>query len=147
MKKPTRLDPVTHVEVMLDSVITTLEAYYQTPQCLATLDPDPDTNGKPSDHRIVVIRPISAINNRCVRTTRKIIVRPMRESGLIKMRSWIAEQVWSTVYIAESAHNKASHLQNMLSQNFKKCFPEKTFKVCSNDHPWISHQLKKLWTD
>ena len=60
MKKPTRLDIVTVVEIKLDPVKTTLEAFYQTPQYLAPLDPDPHTNGKPSDHHIIVVRPISA---------------------------------------------------------------------------------------
>ena len=61
---------MTGVEQILDPIVTTLEAYYQKPQCLAPLDPDPDTNGKPSDHRIVVVKPVT-------------------ESGLCKMRFWL----------------------------------------------------------
>ena len=144
VKKPTRLDPVTSVEMMLDPVITTLAAYYQTPQCLAPLDPDPETNGKPSDHRIVLVRPISAINNQCVRTTKEIIVRPMKESSVIKMRTWIVEQDWSIVHNAMSAHEKAATLQNMLLQKYNECFPEKSYKISSNDQPWISHKLKTM---
>ena len=80
VRNPTRLDPVTGVEKMLDPVIMTLTTYYQTPQCLAPLDPDPDSNGKPSDHRIVVVQPISAINNQCTRSTRSIKTRPITQS-------------------------------------------------------------------
>ena len=72
VKSPTRRDPVTFVEALLDPVITSLETYYQTPTCLPPLDPDPESNGKHSDHRIVVFRPVSAINNQFARTTRFI---------------------------------------------------------------------------
>ena len=78
--KPTRIDPVTGVEALLDPVIMTLASYYQTPNCLAPLDADPEGNGKPSDHRIILASPISSINNVCSRTTRSIKVRPKTES-------------------------------------------------------------------
>ena len=32
----------------------------------------------------------------------------------------------------------------MLLQKFKECFPEKTYKITSNDQPWISHKLKTM---
>ena len=106
MKNPTRRNPVTGVEQILDPVITTLEAYYQKPQCLAPLDPDPDTSGKPSDHRIVVVTPVSAINNQSARTTRNIIVRPITESGLHKKRLWFQIQNWSNIFQEDCAHKK-----------------------------------------
>ena len=77
VKTPTRVDPVKGVEAILDPVITTLTPYYQTPQCLPTLHFDPDKNGKPSDHRIVVVRPITSINNQCAKSTRTITSRPI----------------------------------------------------------------------
>ena len=81
------MDPVTFVEKILDPVITTLASYFQKPQCLPPLDSDPDSNGKPSDHRIVLVKPISAIDNQCSRTTKDITVRPITEIGMNKMRS------------------------------------------------------------
>ena len=50
VQDPTRLDPPR----ILDPIITTLSGYYQKPECLPPLDADPDTNGKPSDHLMVV---------------------------------------------------------------------------------------------
>ena len=141
---PTRRDPVTGVEKMLDPVIMTLETYYQTPQCLAPLDPDPDSNGKPSDHRIVVVRPISVINNHSTRSTRSINVRPITQSGMTNMRNWLMKQDWSQVYEAKSADEKAKNLQSMLVQSFEKFFPEKSLKVNSDDQPWITHKLKAM---
>ena len=48
----TRLDP----PALLDPIITTLHCYYQIPECLDPLDPDPDKTGKRSDHKIVVAK-------------------------------------------------------------------------------------------
>ena len=107
VKTPTRIDPVTFVEAILDSVITSLASFYQKPKCLPPLDPDPDKNGKPSDHRIVIVQPISAINNQCSRTTRDIKLRPITTMGMNNMRNWLIIQDWSEVFDAISAHDKA----------------------------------------
>ena len=67
---------------MLDPIISTLSNLYQEPLCLE--DGDPDKNGVKSDHRIVVVRAITTIDNKCVRQTRKVKVRPFPESGMVK---------------------------------------------------------------
>ena len=87
----------------------------ERPQCLAPLDSDPDTNGKPSDHQIVIVRPISAINNEGLRSTRCITI---TQSGMNQMRSWLMNKKWDEVYKAESAHDKADILQTLLLRNF-----------------------------
>ena len=143
-KKNTRIDPVTSVEALLDPIITSLGPYYQTAQCLPPLDSDPESNGKPSDHRIVVIRPISSINNKSSRYTRSIKVRPITQSGMNTMGNWIRNQHWGDIYEADSAHDKAQLLQTLLFDKFEELFPEKTRKVSSDDQPWISHKLKTL---
>ena len=66
----TRLDP----PAMLDPIISTLGSYYQLPILLPQLDPDPESNGKPSDHLIGVMRPINTINNKPGRIFREIKV-------------------------------------------------------------------------
>ena len=76
----TRLDPPT----MLDPIITTLGSFYQTPVIHSPLDPDPDSNGSPSDHMIPVMTPVDTINNKPARTVREILVRPLPQSGLVK---------------------------------------------------------------
>ena len=110
VNKPTRKDPVTGVEKILDPIITTLASYYQKPQCLPPLDADPECNGKPSDHRIVIARPVSAINNQCARTTKDIKVRAITELGMTKMRQWLEAEDWSELLELKSASEKASYL-------------------------------------
>ena len=82
--KPTRVDSVTGKEAILNLVILTLSQYYQTPEILAPLDSDPDKTGKPSDHKMVIVTPISTINNQNARVTRKIEVQPITDIGLHK---------------------------------------------------------------
>ena len=50
----TRLNPPR----ILDPIITSLSRWYQVPLCLPPLDPDPDSDGKPSDHKMVMMSPI-----------------------------------------------------------------------------------------
>ena len=44
--KPTRIDPTTRKEAIIDPVMMTLSQYYQEPLCLDPLGPDPDKDGK-----------------------------------------------------------------------------------------------------
>ena len=71
--QPTRIDPKTAYEAILDPVNMTLSQYYQEPLCLDPLDPDPDKNGKKSDHWIVLLKPINVINNKSARVTRQFL--------------------------------------------------------------------------
>ena len=48
------------------------------------------------------------------------------------------------MFEAESAHDKAKLLQDLLLQKFHEIFPEKARKVNSDDQPWISHKLKTM---
>ena len=132
------------MENLLDPVITSLASYYQTPECLPPLDPDPHSNCKPSDHRIVIVKPISAFENVNARTTKEIKSRPISPLGMMKMTTWLSEQTWEEVLNAETASDKAEVLQSLLVNKYKEVFPEKTHKICSDDQPWINHKLKMI---
>ena len=77
------------------------------PVFLPPLDHDPDKNGSPSDHLIVVMRPINSVNNKPGRTFREIRVRPLPRSGLDKFEAWIKEEDWSQVLNAENVDKKS----------------------------------------
>ena len=129
---------------LLDPILTTLSKYYQVPECLEPLDADPDKDGKKSDHRIVVARAISIINNKSGREARKVRVRPITESGILRMKEWFVDQSWEEVFQAESAHDKAAVFQKRLLEALDVIFPEKIRKINNDDQPWISHRLKVL---
>ena len=129
---------------LLDPIITTLSVYYQRPLCLEPLDADPDKKGKKADHRIVVAKPISVINNKSVRETRKIKVRPFPQSGIQKMKEWFVDKTWEEVTEVENAHEKASNFHKVLLEKLDEIFPEKERKINSDDQPWITYKLKML---
>ena len=140
VQKWTRMDPPS----ILDPIIMTLSDYYQEPMCLEPLDSDPDKNGVKSDHRIVLCRAINTINNKAIRQTREVKVRPFPQSGIERMREWFIDQSWDQVYQVESAHQKAETFQKILVDKLNEIFPEKLRKINNDDQPWITFKLKKL---
>ena len=120
---------------ILDPTITTISKFYQEPMCLEPLDADPDKNGVKSDHRIVLMRPINTINNKSIRHTRVVKVRPFPQSGIDQLREWFIDQTWETVYTAESAHEKAEVFHKLLVEKLYEIFPEKTRRINIDDQP------------
>ena len=88
--KPTRQNPPR----ILDPILTTISNFYQTPEILAPLDDDPDKNGTPSDHNIVVFEQIFFIKTTCAREKRKIIVRPMPQNKLEELKEHFKCENW-----------------------------------------------------
>ena len=140
VKTWTRMDPPS----ILDPIIMILSKFYQEPVCLEPLDADPDKNGVKSDHRIVLCRAINTINNKAIRQTREVRVRPMPQSGIERMREWFIDQTWEQVFTAESAHLKAECFQALLVDKLNEVFPEKIRRINNDDQPWITLKLKKL---
>ena len=129
---------------LLDPIITTLSKYYQVPQVLPPLDPDPNCGGKPSDHLMVVFTPINTINRKCANITKQIKFRPLSDIGMYKMEQWLKNENWNEVLQAECADVKASTLQNLLMTKFKDFFPEKVRVISNNDQPFFTNKLKRL---
>ena len=136
----TSLDP----PAMLDPIISTLGCFYQTPVCLPPLDPDPDSNGSPSDHLIVVMRPVNTINNKSARTVREVKVRPLTNSGMAKIRAWMEKENWEQISNTKDVHEKALKLHSMVLDKLDQFCPEKLRKIANDDKPWFTQQLKKL---
>ena len=129
---------------MLDPIITTLSSYYQEPVCLPPLDPDPETNGKPSDHLVVIMKPISSINNRPARTKKTVTCRPLTETGLQQMQNWFQDQKWTELTQLKTAHEKINMLQKMILHKYEGVFPEKNTIISCDDQPFYSNRLRVL---
>ena len=129
---------------ILDPIITTLSAYYQTPLCLPPLDNDPDKTGAPSDHKIVFMKPIDAINNNPARKIKLVKFRPLPESGVRAMGNWIVSHNFDALYNAETAHKKAEILQTVLLEKINFFLPEKVVKFTSEDQVWVTPEIKEL---
>ena len=140
VQDPTRLDP----PQILDPIITTLTGFYQIPKCLPPLAADSCESGKPSDHKMVVMEPISSISNKPARTKRAIVYRPVTEQNLLKMSKWLENEDWSTVTQEKLAHSKAKILQDILVQKYEEFFPEKRRLVSNDDQPFFNEKLATL---
>ena len=119
VQQPTRLNPPR----MIDPIITTLSDYYQLPQCLPPLDADPDLDGKPSDHLMVVMSPVSVINNRPARITRTVAYRPFSGHKLLRMEGWVDSEDWAGILNEEDANRKMTLLQQMMVSKYHYFFP------------------------
>ena len=140
VKVPTRLNP----DAILDPIITTLSKFYLEPVTKPPINPDSDATGKPSDHLIVLMSPISSSLAVPPRVYRTVQSRPITESGLDMFKGWLEEERWMEIYTCSDVHNKAAKFQKLLMENFNRCFPIKSLKICDDDQPWVSKSLKKL---
>ena len=142
VKVPTRLNP----DRMLDPIITTMSKYYAEPETKPPINPDENSNGKPSDHLIVMMRPISATYEVPPRVYRTVHTRPYTESGVAAFKQWIESESckWVDIYTNCDTHKKAQIFQESLTQAYEKCFPIKSFKISDDDCPWMTKSLKKL---
>ena len=90
------------------------------------------------------MRPIDSINNRCSRTHKSNIVRPVHGSGMRLLRNWFEEQDWSENLNATLVDRKAELLLSQVNMAVNKYLPEKSIRVASDDEPWFNRSLKKL---
>ena len=140
VKLPTRLNP----DRMLDPIITTMARYFEEPVTMPPINPNPNSKGKPSDHLVVLMRPISSSLSIPQRTYKTVRTQPITESGIQLFRQWIEDYRWVELYSCTSAHKKAEIIQQTLMENYMRCFPIKTAKFSSDDSPWVTKCLKKL---
>ena len=137
---PTRLNPPR----ILDPIITSLSDYYQVPVCLPPLDPDPEFNGKPSDHKMVLMSPINVINNIPARTYKNISFRVFSEENIERMKTWLSEQNWNDIINEKSPDIKAECFQAQILSKVDEFFPIKQRKIASDDQPFFTEKLKRL---
>ena len=110
LQSPTRLTP----PAMIDPILTTLSKFYQAPNFVPPLNPDPESDGSPSDHLMVLIQISSTVNKKPARLKRSVTFRPLQESGLRLFGDWLSAHPWDNLYNDDSAHKKAQIFQSDL---------------------------------
>lgn len=95
------------------------------PRVLSPLNPDCDCHGRPSDHKMILINPISEFDNKLERKQRTITIRPLPESKLIKFENWLKKFEWGKLMEIESSHQKADYFQKTIMEKFDEFLPEK----------------------
>ena len=139
VKSPTRLNPPR----ILDKILTTLAPFYQEPQILPPLDNDPDKDGKPSDHNIVVMSAINVLNNKPGRTVREVIFRPITEGGIEKMKSWLNSDELFNHLEGKEVNQKAVDMMQLLQSKVDIFLPQRSRKVSSDNQPFFTDNLAK----
>ena len=140
VEEPTRVGS----DKILDPIITNLCKYYSIPECLQPLNPDCSCLGKPSDHKMIIMKPISVMNNRKTRRKRHLVLRPLPDSKLLNFEKWLKTFSWQKLYDLESSHDKAEYFQKVLYENVQIYLPEKVVKFCNEDQPFFTPELKSL---
>ena len=140
VKTFTRLNP----EAILDPIITTLWKYYQEPVTKPPINPNVNSKGKPSDHLIVIMEPLSAELDIQPRQYQFIKTQPITQSGLNSFGRWIISHNWHELYQCVDIHEKAQLFQETLLMKYKECFPIKIRKFSSDDQPWVTERIKQL---
>ena len=140
VKCPTRLNP----DAILDPIITTLWRYYQEPVTKPPIKPNEGSNGKPSDHLVVLMLPLLSTLDMKPRSYRIVQTRPINQSGIDSFGRWITGYNWHSVYRCTDVHMKAELLQDILMCKYHECFPLKTLKLCEDDDPWVTNKIKEL---
>ena len=136
----TRLKP----DAILDPIITTLWKYYQEPVTKPPINPDLNSKGKPSDHLIVLMKPLSNELEIQPRKYEFIRTRPITQSGIDIFGRWITCYNWHEVYRCQNVHEKAVLFQEILINKYYESFPIKTRKFSADDRPWVTEKVKKL---
>jgi hypothetical protein len=117
---PTRRNP----DATLDKIITTLSKYYLSLATLEPLDNDTAGIGKPSDHLIVVWKPLSQSEQ--PKPKQKLITfRPLPESGMLLVEQCLQSETWQQLYQSETAHEKAEMFHKTLLEKLDMYLPEK----------------------
>ena len=134
----------TNPDATLDLIITNLQSLYHPPTTMPPLDHDENVSGKPSDHLIVVMRPLSNTNPNQVVRYKTVKYRPFPDSGIRDMGQWVQSQNWKEIYSESDPNLKAEKFEKMVMEKVNIFFPEKTLKINENDKPWVNIQLIKL---
>ena len=134
----------TNPDATLDVIITNISALYQPPTTLPPLDNDVDETGKPSDHLIVVMKPLSTEFSFLPKRYKVIKYRPFPDSGIRAMGQWIKAQSWHKIYEIGCPNLKAEKFEEILMEKVNLYFPEKTLNINENDQPWVDSALLRV---
>ena len=118
----------------------TEESMYSKPP----INPNMNSGGKPSDHLVVLMYPLVSELQIPPRVYTTVTTRPLTQSGIERFAEWVEHYPFSEIYECKDANRMAENFQNILVDNYRRCFPTKSFRVCQEDRPWVSAELKTL---
>ena len=97
-----------------------------------------------SDHLLVIMEPVTSLQQLQKRNYSLIETRPINTAGLRCFSQWLESFSWTDMYKCPDPNLKAEIFQNMLLDKYHECFPAKVLKLAEDDKPWFTSELKAL---
>ena len=137
--KPTRLSP----PAIIDVIISDLHEFYQSPYCEPPLEVDSDKIGSPSNHLMVVMNPLNAIDNKKIRNKKTIKIRAFTDEAFVKMETMLNSYNWSNI-LEDKSPDKIHLFHKEVYNMFENCFSLKTKTFLNENKPFFTDKLVKL---
>ena len=131
---------------ILDVIIMNIPELYKSPIIVPPVPCYDPTARVPSDHSVPVCIPHTDRYSRPVRKYRTVTHRLLPDAAINKYGQWITGETWDLISERISSITTTQHaneLQNLLLKLDEFC-PLETFKVSTQDKPWMNKELKKL---
>ena len=129
---------------ILDVLLTNIPQFYNSPVIVPPVPCDNPTSGKPSDHFVPVSYPHTDRNNPPIRRYKTIVSRPLPEASVNQFGGWIIKESFQSVKDNVSPGEQAQMLQKLLISKLDEYCPLQTFKLSSQDKPFMNFQLQKI---
>ena len=118
--------------------------FYNSPEIIPPVPCDDPTSGKPSDHSVPVCYPHTDRNKPPTRRYKTVQSRPLSENSIRQFGTWIVGETFGSISDNVSPTEQALMLENLLMSKLDEYCPIKSFKLSSQDRPFINFELKKL---
>ena len=138
VQTPTRADKI------LDTCICDIHPYYQLPKVVPELQADSDKVGSPSDHKMVVLLPLTDTDNCIQREKKKVTYRPFTDKGFAKMEEELKSLDWTFVETLDHVNDQLLTFHQKVLSSYEESFVEKTRTFTTENQPWFSDFLNKL---
>ena len=129
---------------ILSIIINDLGRYFHVPEIIPPVPVDVQGKGVPSDHNGVSAVPISSSKSQRKCEARKIEVRPLPESLILKFGEVIANEKWEFLSPEMSSTDLVDAYENYTLNLLSDVFPLKTVTISDKDKPYFTEELRKL---
>ena len=129
---------------ILDVCLTNCYAYYSTPVIIPPVQPDIPGQGVASDHSVPLCVPHTNPHNPPARVYRTVISRPLPDSKIRQFGQWITRVSWDNINSSDDPTKQVEIFENTMTQKLDDIFPKKITKLCNQDKPFMTSELKAL---
>ena len=108
------------------------------------MQPDIPGQGVASDHSVPLCVPHSDPHNPPSRIYRTVVSRPLPDSKIRQFGQWITKVSWDNISSKDDPTKQVEIFENSITQKLDEIFPKKITKLCIQDKPYMTYELKAL---